>query len=214
MLRDGEPVLACGSPGGDQQDQWQLLFLLRHLVGGQSLQEAIDAPMWHTTSFPASFYPRDTEPAVLVVEDRLGAGVVDRARRAGPRRAALGGLDASAGCARSAGTRGPGCSPPARTRAGCRAMPSAAEPDRSGPRLPSPLGGGLLEVVERGGPRGVHVRGGGRLGRVGVTGLDGVDQADVLDPRVRGPVGGADPEDPVHVQVERSWRWRTASGCR
>ena len=34
VLRDGEPVLACGSPGGDQQDQWQLLFLLRHLVGG------------------------------------------------------------------------------------------------------------------------------------------------------------------------------------
>ena len=56
-------MLACGSPGGDQQDQWQLLFLLRHLVGGQSLQEAIDAPMWHTTSFPGSFYPRDIEPA-------------------------------------------------------------------------------------------------------------------------------------------------------
>ena len=44
VLRDGEPVMACGTPGGDQQDQWQLLFLLRHLVGGQELQEAIDAP--------------------------------------------------------------------------------------------------------------------------------------------------------------------------
>jgi len=74
--RDGEPVLACGTPGGDQQDQWQLLFLLRHLVGGQSLQEAIDAPMWHTTSFPASFHPRETEPGVLVVEDRLDEGLL------------------------------------------------------------------------------------------------------------------------------------------
>ncbi len=73
--RDGEPVLACGSPGGDQQEQWQLLFLLRHLIGGQSLQEAIDAPTWHTTSLPASFYPRDVEPAVLVVEDRLDEDV-------------------------------------------------------------------------------------------------------------------------------------------
>jgi gamma-glutamyltranspeptidase/glutathione hydrolase len=73
--RDGQPVLACGTPGGDQQDQWQLLFLLRHLAGGRSLQEAIDAPMWHTTSFPASFHPRQTEPGVLVVEDRLGAEV-------------------------------------------------------------------------------------------------------------------------------------------
>jgi len=74
--RDGEPVLACGSPGGDQQDQWQLLFLLRHLIGGQSLQEAIDAPMWHTTSFPGSFYPRDVEPNVLVIEDRLDEDVL------------------------------------------------------------------------------------------------------------------------------------------
>ncbi|MCO1594609.1 gamma-glutamyltransferase family protein [Micromonospora sp. RHAY321] len=69
--RDGEPVLACGTPGGDQQDQWQLPFLLRHLVGGQPLQEAIDAPAWHTVSLPGSFYPRDMEPGVLVVEDRL-----------------------------------------------------------------------------------------------------------------------------------------------
>ncbi|NMO55236.1 gamma-glutamyltransferase family protein [Actinoplanes sp. TBRC 11911] len=89
--RDGRPVLACGTPGGDQQDQWQLLFLLRHLAGGQPLQEAIDAPAWHTTSFPASFHPRETEPGVLVVEDRLDADVLDslqalghRVRRAGP----------------------------------------------------------------------------------------------------------------------------------
>jgi gamma-glutamyltranspeptidase/glutathione hydrolase len=75
--KDGVPVLACGSPGGDQQDQWQLLFLLRHLIGEQSLQEAIDAPMWHTTSFPGSFHPRDIEPAVLVVEDRVGGEVMD-----------------------------------------------------------------------------------------------------------------------------------------
>ncbi|MET8234629.1 gamma-glutamyltransferase family protein [Micromonospora sp. NPDC005298] len=74
--RDGEPVLACGTPGGDQQDQWQVPFLLRHLVGGQSLQEAIDAPAWHTLSLPGSFYPRDMEPGVLVVEDRFGDDVL------------------------------------------------------------------------------------------------------------------------------------------
>jgi len=69
--RDGQPVLACGSPGGDQQEQWQLIFLLRHVVAGLPLQEAIDAPMWHTTSLPDSFYPRAMEPATLVVEDRI-----------------------------------------------------------------------------------------------------------------------------------------------
>jgi gamma-glutamyltranspeptidase/glutathione hydrolase len=75
--RDGQPVLACGTPGGDQQEQWQLLFLLRHLAGGQSLQEAIDAPMWHTASFPSSFHPRATEPGVLVAEDRLDEEVLE-----------------------------------------------------------------------------------------------------------------------------------------
>ena len=29
-LRDGEPYLAFGTPGGDQQDQWSLLFFLNH----------------------------------------------------------------------------------------------------------------------------------------------------------------------------------------
>ncbi len=81
--RDGEPVLACGSPGGDQQDQWQLLFLLRHLVGAQTLQQAIDAPTWHTTSLPGSFYPREITPAGLVAEDRLGDGVLDELTRRG-----------------------------------------------------------------------------------------------------------------------------------
>ncbi len=76
VLRDGLPVLACGSPGGDQQDQWQSVFLLRHLVGGMSLQEAIDAPMFHTTSFPGSFHPREMEPGVLVVEDRVDPAVL------------------------------------------------------------------------------------------------------------------------------------------
>lgn len=71
----GEPVLACGTPGGDQQDQWQLPFLLRTVVGGQSLQEAVDAPSFHTTSLVSSFWPRVVEPAGVVVEERVPAGV-------------------------------------------------------------------------------------------------------------------------------------------
>ena len=83
VLREGRPVLACGSPGGDQQDQWQTLFLLRHLVGAMTLQEAIDAPMFHTTSFPGSFHPREMERGVLVVEDRIDPGVLDSLRGRG-----------------------------------------------------------------------------------------------------------------------------------
>ncbi|MFX0538402.1 gamma-glutamyltransferase family protein [Ornithinimicrobium sp. Y1847] len=83
VLRDGVPVLACGTPGGDQQDQWQSIFLLRHLDAGLPLQAAIDAPMFHTTSFPGSFHPRATEPGVLVAESRLGTDVLAELRRRG-----------------------------------------------------------------------------------------------------------------------------------
>ncbi|ANC32864.1 gamma-glutamyltransferase family protein [Isoptericola dokdonensis] len=76
VLRDGQPVLACGSPGGDQQDQWQLPFLLRVLVGGYTPQQAIDAPTLHTTSAVGSFWPRTWTPGGAVVEDRLGADVL------------------------------------------------------------------------------------------------------------------------------------------
>ncbi len=70
-LRDGEPYLAWGSPGGDQQDQWTAQLFLRHVHCGLNLQEAIDAPAWHSEHFPISFWPRTSRPGVLVVEGRL-----------------------------------------------------------------------------------------------------------------------------------------------
>lgn len=83
VLKDGAPVLALGSPGGDQQDQWQLLFLLRYLVGGHTAQQAIDAPALHTTSMPASFWPRTWQPGGAAVEDRLGEDVIRGLERRG-----------------------------------------------------------------------------------------------------------------------------------
>ncbi|GAA4390656.1 gamma-glutamyltransferase [Brevibacterium sp. NPDC049920] len=85
VLRDGEPVMALGTPGGDQQDQWQLLLLLRLLVGELDPQAAIDAPALHTTAMPGSFYPRTWEPAGAVVEDRLGEDVIAGLERRGHR---------------------------------------------------------------------------------------------------------------------------------
>jgi gamma-glutamyltranspeptidase/glutathione hydrolase len=82
-LRGGEPVLAFGTPGGDQQEQWQLCFWLAHTAGGLDLQAAIDAPAWHTTSFPSSFYPREMSPGEVVVEDRIGDDVIAELRRRG-----------------------------------------------------------------------------------------------------------------------------------
>ena len=85
VLRDGRPFLACGTPGGDQQDQWQLVFLLRVLAQGMDLQQAIDAPSLHTLSAPGSFWPRRTEPGVVVVEDRMDDAILAGLRRRGHR---------------------------------------------------------------------------------------------------------------------------------
>ncbi|MGZ4438955.1 MAG: gamma-glutamyltransferase family protein [Gaiellaceae bacterium] len=80
--RDGE-TLAFGTPGGDQQDEWSLVFFLSLVHFGLGLQEAIDAPMFHTEHFPESFYPRQPRPRALPLESRFGDEVVADLRRRG-----------------------------------------------------------------------------------------------------------------------------------
>ena len=82
-LRDGEPYLAWGSPGGDQQDQWIPQFLLRHVHAGMNLQESIDCPAFHTEHFPSSFWPRTARPGIVVVEGRMPEATVAELRRRG-----------------------------------------------------------------------------------------------------------------------------------
>ncbi|OLZ64544.1 gamma-glutamyltransferase [Streptomyces sp. IMTB 2501] len=87
-LRDGVPVLAFGTPGGDQQDQWQLHFFLAAALrapvrGALDLQGAIDAPNWHNDSFPSSFYPRGCRPGSVTVESRTDGDVIEGLRRRG-----------------------------------------------------------------------------------------------------------------------------------
>ncbi|CAN5635894.1 gamma-glutamyltransferase [soil metagenome] len=84
-LRDGHPYMAFGTPGGDQQDQWSLLFFLDHAHLGSNLQAAIDAPSFHTNHFPSSFYPRAASPGEVVVEGRLERDVIDGLTRRGHR---------------------------------------------------------------------------------------------------------------------------------
>jgi gamma-glutamyltranspeptidase / glutathione hydrolase len=80
--RDGD-TLAFGTPGGDQQDQWSLVFFLTLVHFKLNAQEAIDAPMFHTEHFPESFYPRGARPRTLQLEDRFDRAVVFELRRRG-----------------------------------------------------------------------------------------------------------------------------------
>jgi gamma-glutamyltranspeptidase/glutathione hydrolase len=82
-LKDREPYLAFGTPGGDQQDQWSLLFFLSHVLAGMNLQQAIDFPSFHSAHMPSSFYPRQAQPRVLDVESRVGTAVIESLQRRG-----------------------------------------------------------------------------------------------------------------------------------
>jgi len=82
-LRDGEPYMPFGTPGGDGQDQWTLIFFLRHILHGFNLQEAIDAPTFQSHHFPSSFFPRQAEPGRLVLEGRYPAKTLEELQRRG-----------------------------------------------------------------------------------------------------------------------------------
>ena len=83
VYRDGIPYMAFGTPGGDQQDQWQLIMLLRHIHGGMNLQEAIDAPCFHTDHLISSFWPREFNPLSITLESRFGDAVRDALTKRG-----------------------------------------------------------------------------------------------------------------------------------
>ena len=82
-LKNGRPHLAFGTPGGDQQDQWQLIFFLRLALGGGNMQEVIDAPLFHSEHFTSSFYPRRAQPGRMMIEPNAGDDVIADLRRRG-----------------------------------------------------------------------------------------------------------------------------------
>lgn len=71
VLRDGQPFMAFGTMGLDQQDQWTLQFFLNVVDFGMPLQEAIEAPKFSSKHFPSSIYPHTAEPGVLRIEGRV-----------------------------------------------------------------------------------------------------------------------------------------------
>ena len=84
-MRKGEPYLAFGTPGGDQQDQWTLQFFLNVVDFAMDLQAAIEAPKFSTPHFPSTFYPHDNRPGVVRIEDRVPPTCATRSPRAATR---------------------------------------------------------------------------------------------------------------------------------
>ncbi len=76
-LKDGKPFMAWGTPGGDAQDQVNLQFFLNVVEFEMDIQSALDAPLIQILDFPPSFFPRDTRPGTMLVETRVGGGVIE-----------------------------------------------------------------------------------------------------------------------------------------
>ena len=75
VLRDGQPYLALGTPGGDVQPQANLQTLLNVVAFGMDIQLAVEAPRFFSASFPSSFAPNDYLPGVLKIEAGFDAAL-------------------------------------------------------------------------------------------------------------------------------------------
>jgi gamma-glutamyltranspeptidase/glutathione hydrolase len=75
VMKDGEFVLAIGSPGGETIGQTQFQTVLNVLEFGMSIQEAVAAPRFALTAAP-NFYLPGAE-IVLNIENRVGAPIAD-----------------------------------------------------------------------------------------------------------------------------------------
>jgi gamma-glutamyltranspeptidase/glutathione hydrolase len=76
-FRDGRPVMAFGTPGGDVQVQAMVQVLANHLVFGMDLQSAIEAPRFASYSFPSSFAPNASHPGLVMLESRIDPPVFE-----------------------------------------------------------------------------------------------------------------------------------------
>jgi gamma-glutamyltranspeptidase / glutathione hydrolase len=78
VLKDGKPVMAMSTPGGDNQDQAMLQVLLNMLVFNMTPQEAVEAPRFQTEHFYSSFAGHEFNPGKLSLERRIPRETVDK----------------------------------------------------------------------------------------------------------------------------------------
>jgi gamma-glutamyltranspeptidase / glutathione hydrolase len=76
VMKDGQPWMITGSPGGDDQIHRTVQTLLNLVDFGMNVQQAIEAPRWSTRSFASSVFPhRMSNPGDLSVESRVPEAV-------------------------------------------------------------------------------------------------------------------------------------------
>jgi gamma-glutamyltranspeptidase/glutathione hydrolase len=71
VMKDGQPFMITGSPGGDDQVMRTLQTLVNVIDFGMNIQQAIESPRWSSRSFPASPFPHTMYPGQMSVEARI-----------------------------------------------------------------------------------------------------------------------------------------------
>src|SRR5437773_1802314 len=71
VMKDRQPFMITGSPGGDDQVMITLQTLVNVIDFGMNVQQAIEAPRWTTHSFPSSPFPHTMVPGDMAVEERV-----------------------------------------------------------------------------------------------------------------------------------------------
>ena len=69
VFADGKPILVGGTPGGDNQPQWNAQAIANVLDHGMDVQQAADAPRW--AHFPSADPRTIDEPVVLRMEEEF-----------------------------------------------------------------------------------------------------------------------------------------------
>ena len=68
VLKEGQPVMAIGTPGNNRQPQAMLQVFLNIVEFGMDPQQAVEAPRFASFSFPGTQYPFVYEPGLLRIE--------------------------------------------------------------------------------------------------------------------------------------------------
>src|SRR5207237_9616596 len=85
VLKDGKPLLALSTPGGDNQDQALLQVLLNIIEFGMSPQEAVEAPRFQTEHFYSSFAFHEFVPGKVNLEGRIPKAAAEKLTALGHR---------------------------------------------------------------------------------------------------------------------------------
>ena len=81
--KDGEIHLVGGTPGGDQQPQWNMQVITNMIDYGMDVQAAVEAPRW--ISFPGTDPINIENEFVVRAESRISAEALDGLRQRGHR---------------------------------------------------------------------------------------------------------------------------------